>query len=149
MAAWDYFQPKYSKEACPWTANTKPINHFNSNMIGSHKNLPFEVNLSFRITQKCKQRIFCTQSYVHLFEWVSIHVTWATELGMRQRWRGWGKYGLPWKPAVQCGWPADQVEVACFVDGEGLVDIAMRVNISCHGAIQRETKWGDGGREEA
>lgn len=45
---------------------------------------------------------------------------------------------LPWKPAVQCGWPANQVEVVGFVDSQGFMDIAVRVDISRHGAVQRQ-----------
>lgn len=45
---------------------------------------------------------------------------------------------LPWKPAVQCGWPADQVEVVGFVDSQGLMDVTVRVDIRSHGAVQRQ-----------
>lgn len=49
---------------------------------------------------------------------------------------------LPWKPAVQCGWPADQVKVVGFVDGQGFVDITVGVDICRHGAVQRQAVGG-------
>lgn len=52
---------------------------------------------------------------------------------------------LPWKPAVQCGWPADQVEVVCFVDSQSFMDVTVRVDVCSHGAVQRQAA----GREEA
>lgn len=42
---------------------------------------------------------------------------------------------LPWKPAVQCGWPADQVEVVGFVDSQGFVNVTVRVDVCSHGAV--------------
>lgn len=45
---------------------------------------------------------------------------------------------LPWKPAVQCGWPANQVEVVGFVDSQGFMDITVRIDICSHGAVQRQ-----------
>ena len=52
---------------------------------------------------------------------------------------------LPWKPAVQRGWPADQVEVVGFVDSQSFMDVAVRVDVRSHGAVQRQAA----GREEA
>lgn len=39
---------------------------------------------------------------------------------------------------MECRRPADQVEVAGFVDGQGLMDVAVGVDIGCHGAVQRQ-----------
>lgn len=39
---------------------------------------------------------------------------------------------------MQCGWPADQVEVVGFVHGQGFVDITVRVDVRSHGAVQRQ-----------
>ncbi len=52
---------------------------------------------------------------------------------------------LPWKPAVQCGWPADQVEVVGFVDSQRFMDVAVRIDICSHGAVQGQAAR----REEA
>lgn len=52
---------------------------------------------------------------------------------------------LPWKPAVQRGWPADQVEVVGFVDSQSFMDVTVRVDVCSHGAVQRQAA----GREEA
>ena len=51
---------------------------------------------------------------------------------------GMNTAALPWKPAVQSGWPADQVEVVGFVDSQSFVDVAMRVDVRSHGAVQRQ-----------
>lgn len=45
---------------------------------------------------------------------------------------------LPWKPAVQRGWPADQVEVVGFVDSQSFMDVTVRVDVRSHGAVQRQ-----------
>lgn len=45
---------------------------------------------------------------------------------------------LPWKPAVQRGWPAHQVEVVGFVDGQRFMDVTVRVDVCSHGAVQRQ-----------
>lgn len=57
-------------------------------------------------------------------------------INLSQRGAGAAKSELPWKPAVQCGRPADQVEVVCLVDGQGLVDVTVGIDIGSHGAIQ-------------
>lgn len=44
---------------------------------------------------------------------------------------------------MQCGWPADQVEVVGFVDSEGFMDITVRVDICSHGAVKRQTAEGE------
>lgn len=41
---------------------------------------------------------------------------------------------------MQCRWPADQVEVVGFVDSQGFMDVAMRVDVCSHGAIQRQAE---------
>lgn len=46
--------------------------------------------------------------------------------------------GLPWKPAVERGWPADQVEIVSFVDSQGLMDVTVRIDIRSHRPIQRQ-----------
>lgn len=46
--------------------------------------------------------------------------------------------GLPWKPAVQGGWPANQVEVVGFVHGKGFMDVTVGVDVCSHGAVQRQ-----------
>ncbi len=46
---------------------------------------------------------------------------------------------------MQCGWPADQVEVVSFVDSQSFMDVAVRVDVCGHGAVQRQAA----GREEA
>lgn len=37
---------------------------------------------------------------------------------------------------MQCGWPADQVEVVGFVDSQSFVDVTVRVDVRSHGAVQ-------------
>ena len=39
---------------------------------------------------------------------------------------------IPRKPAVVCGRPADQIQVAGLVDGERLMHVSVRVHVSCH-----------------
>lgn len=47
---------------------------------------------------------------------------------------------------MQCGWPADQVKVTGLVDRQSLMDVTMRVDISSHRTIERQT--GEKGRVE-
>lgn len=54
----------------------------------------------------------------------------------------YGQRKLPWEPAVHCGWPTNQVEVAGLVDSQSLMDIAMWVDVSSHGPVQRQTAGG-------
>lgn len=53
-------------------------------------------------------------------------------------------YELPWKPAVQRGWPADQVKVVGFVDSQSFVDVTVGVDVCRHGAVQRQAAGGGG-----
>lgn len=46
---------------------------------------------------------------------------------------------------MQCGWPADQVEVVGFVDSQSFMDVTVGVDVRSHGTIQRQAA----GREEA
>lgn len=46
---------------------------------------------------------------------------------------------------MQCGWPADQVEVVSFVDSQGFMDVTVRVYVCSHGAVQGQAA----GRGEA
>lgn len=48
--------------------------------------------------------------------------------------------GVAWKPAVQRGWPAHQVEVVGFVDGQRFMDVTVRVDVCSHGAVQRQAE---------
>lgn len=60
---------------------------------------------------------------------------------------------LPWKPAVQGRRSAHQVQVVGLVDGQSLVNVAVRVDVRRHWAVQRqaaatdtqlETQWTQG-----
>lgn len=53
---------------------------------------------------------------------------------------------LPWKPAVQRGGPADQVQVVGFVDSQGFMNVAVGVDVCSHGAIQGQAGGGERGR---
>lgn len=50
---------------------------------------------------------------------------------------------------MECRRPADQVEVAGFVDSQGLMDVTVGVDIGCHGAVQSQAAgvcvWGGRG----
>lgn len=50
-----------------------------------------------------------------------------------------GEAELPRKPAMQCGWPADKVEVVGFVDSQCFMHVTVRVDVRSHGPIQRQT----------
>lgn len=39
---------------------------------------------------------------------------------------------------MQRGWPADQVKVIGFVDGQGFMDVTMRVDIRSHRTVERQ-----------
>lgn len=41
---------------------------------------------------------------------------------------------------MQCGWPADQVEVVGFEDSQGFMDVTVRVDVCSHGSIQRQAE---------
>jgi hypothetical protein len=47
---------------------------------------------------------------------------------------------LPWEPAVLCGGTADEVEVLCLGDSEGLMHKSPGVHIGTHGPLQRHTE---------
>lgn len=39
---------------------------------------------------------------------------------------------------MQCGRPANQIEVVGFVDSQGFMDVTMWVDVCSHGTIQRQ-----------
>lgn len=47
---------------------------------------------------------------------------------------------------MQRGWPAVQVEVAGFVDGQSFMDVAMRVDIYSHRTVEGQAEDGGGDR---
>lgn len=46
---------------------------------------------------------------------------------------------------MQRGRSAGQVEIVGLVDGQGFMDVAVRVNVGRHGAVERQTEGGKGG----
>lgn len=46
---------------------------------------------------------------------------------------------------MQRGRSAGQVEIVGLVDGQGFMDVAVRVNVGRHGAVERQTEGGGGG----
>lgn len=47
---------------------------------------------------------------------------------------------------MQRGRSAGQVEIVGLVDGQGFMDVAVRVNVGRHGAVERQTEDGGGGK---
>lgn len=41
---------------------------------------------------------------------------------------------------MQCGGPADQVQVVGFVHRQGFMDVTVRVDVRSHGAVERQAE---------
>lgn len=48
---------------------------------------------------------------------------------------------------MQCGGPADQVQVVGFVDSQRFMNVTVRVDVCRHGAVQRQAGGGETGNK--